>query len=110
MTHTPETDISTTSFYASHIITACGSGGMVMFNSEEHLKKALMYRDWGRIGDNIESMDERFNHKVDGIPYDFKFLYGALGYNFKSSEVNSAFGLVQLKKLPKFTKIRKELI
>jgi len=108
LTHTPWTDVATTSFYASHIITACGSGGMVMFNSEAHVKEALMYRDWGRIGDNSELVDDRFNHSVDGIPYDHKFLYGCLGYNFKSSEVNAAFGLVQLHKFDNFRKIRRD--
>ena len=107
--HTPQegTDISTTSFYASHVITACGSGGMVMFNDERHLKRACMMRDWGRIGTNSEDVSERFAHEVDGIPYDFKFLYGALGYNFKSSEVNAAFGLVQLDRLAENLAIRK---
>lgn len=110
LTYTPWTDVATTSFYASHIITACGSGGMVMFNDEAHLKRALMYRDWGRIGSNVEDVSERFSHSVDGIPYDFKFLYGVLGYNFKSSEVNAAFGLVQLEKFPKFKEIRRQNI
>lgn len=105
--HSPWSDVSTTSFYASHIITACGSGGMVMFNNEAHRKEALMYRDWGRIGDNSELMADRFNHMVDGIPYDHKFLYGCLGYNFKSSEVNAAFGLVQLEKFEKFRAVRR---
>ena len=77
ITHTQCTDISTTSFYASHVITAGGIGGMVMFNDAGHLKRALMFRDWGRIGDNIEEPSERFNHSVDGIPYDWKFLYGS---------------------------------
>jgi CDP-6-deoxy-D-xylo-4-hexulose-3-dehydrase len=104
---TPWSDVSTTSFYASHLITACGSGGMVMFNSSAHVKEALMYRDWGRVGDNSECMDDRFNSIVDGIPYDHKFLYGCLGYNFKSSEVNAAFGLVQFEKFPKFIDIRR---
>ena len=110
ITYTEETDISTTSFYSSHIITAGGSGGMVMFNSEEHLKIATMYRDWGRIGDNLEDYSERFKHSVDGIPYDYKFLYGVLGYNFKSSEMNAAFGLVQLERFEKFKEIRRNLI
>ena len=96
------TDISTTSFYASHVITAGGCGGMVMFNDEEHLKRALMFRDWGRIGDNIEEPSERFNHSVDGIPYDWKFLYGVAGYHLKACEMNAAFGLVQLDKLDGF--------
>jgi CDP-6-deoxy-D-xylo-4-hexulose-3-dehydrase len=104
---TPETDISTTSFYASHVITACGSGGMVMFNESKYLKRATMFRDWGRIGDNSEVVVERFNHNVDDIKYDYKFLYGCLGYNFKSSEVNAVFGLEQMKKLSKFVCIRR---
>jgi CDP-6-deoxy-D-xylo-4-hexulose-3-dehydrase len=100
-THVPEytTDISTTSFYASHVITAGGVGGMVMFNDDAHVKRAIMFRDWGRIGDNIEEPSERFNHFVDGIPYDWKFLYGVAGYHLKACEMNAAFGLAQLAKL-----------
>ena len=101
------TDVSTTSFYASHVITAGGTGGMVMFNSDEHLKRATMFRDWGRIGDNIEEPSARFNYSVDGIPYDWKFLYGALGYNMKACEMNAAFGLAQLNKLDMFLKKRR---
>jgi CDP-6-deoxy-D-xylo-4-hexulose-3-dehydrase len=98
---TPEymTDISTTSFYASHVITAGGVGGMVMFNDESHMKRAIMFRDWGRIGDNVEEPSERFNHSVDGIPYDWKFLYGVAGYHLKACEMNAAFGLAQWAKL-----------
>ena len=110
MTYTPETDVATTSFYASHVITAGGQGGMVMFNNEKHKLRALSYRDWGRMGDDSEIMDDRFNHKVDGIPYDHKFLYSVLGYNMKCSEMNAAFGLVQLKRFQKFEKIRRDNI
>tara|TARA_R100000664_G_scaffold27197_1_gene37735 strand:+ start:4045 stop:5196 length:1152 start_codon:yes stop_codon:yes gene_type:complete len=108
MTYTKETDISTTSFYASHVITAGGAGGMVMFNDEKYKKRALQYRDWGRVGDNSEIISHRFNHKVDDIPYDHKFLYSVLGYNMKSCEMNAAFGLVQLEKFNKFEKIRRQ--
>ena len=107
MTYTEETDVATTSFYASHVITAGGQGGMVMFNDEKHKNRALQYRDWGRIGDNSELISDRFNHEVDGIPYDHKFLYGVLGYNMKCSEMNAAFGLVQLEKFNNFEKIRR---
>ena len=110
ITKTECTDLSTTSFYASHVITAGGVGGMVMFNDDEHLKRALMYRDWGRIGDNIEEPSERFNHSVDGIPYDWKFLYGVAGYHLKACEMNAAFGLVQLDKLDGFLKKRRTMI
>ena len=110
ITKTECTDVATTSFYASHVITAGGMGGMMMFNKKEHMKRALMYRDWGRIGDNSENMDERFAHDVDGIPYDYKFLYGVLGYNMKCAEANAAFGLVQLKKFQKYKEIRRNNI
>jgi len=108
ITHTECTDVSTTSFYASHVITAGGVGGMVMFNDKKHVTRCLQYRDWGRIGDDSEIVDDRFNHKVDGIPYDHKFLYGVLGYHMKACEMNAAFGLVQLKRFEKFSKIRRE--
>ena len=107
VTHTAETDIATTSFYASHVITAGGAGGMVMFNDEKLRNICLQFRDWGRMGDNSEIMSDRFNHSVDGIPYDHKFLYGVLGYNFKSSEMNAAFGLVQLERFKQFEGIRR---
>ena len=110
VTYTKESDVSTTSFYASHVITAGGMGGMVMFNDEKHVKRALMYRDWGRIGDNSENMDERFAHDVDGIPYDYKFLYGVLGYNMKCSEMSAAFGLVQLERFQTFKQKRRDNI
>jgi CDP-6-deoxy-D-xylo-4-hexulose-3-dehydrase len=107
ITYTEETDVATTSFYASHVITAGGTGGMVMFNNKKHVDRALQYRDWGRMGDNSEIMDDRFNHSVDGIPYDHKFLYDVLGYNFKCSEMSAAFGLVQLERFKKFEDIRR---
>jgi CDP-6-deoxy-D-xylo-4-hexulose-3-dehydrase len=110
VTYTKDSDVSTTSFYASHVITAGGMGGMVMFNDEKYVKRALMYRDWGRIGDNSENMDERFAHDVDGLPYDYKFLYGVLGYNMKCSEMSAAFGLVQLERFQTFKQKRRDNI
>jgi len=109
ITNTPYTDISTASFYASHLITAGGSGGMVMFNNKELYRISNMFRDWGRTGDNSEKIEDRFNYEIDGIPYDWKFLYEVVGYNFKSSEMNAAFGLVQLDKIENIKQTRREL-
>jgi CDP-6-deoxy-D-xylo-4-hexulose-3-dehydrase len=109
VTFTPWTDISITSFYSSHLITAGGSGGMVMFNDEKLLKTATMYRDWGRIGDNSEDVKTRFEYSIDGIPYDYKFLYGVVGYNMKSSEMNAAFGLVQMSRIHEIREKRKKI-
>lgn len=110
MTYTAESDLSAISFYASHVITAGGLGGMIMFNDEKLKKQALMIRDWGRIGNNTEDMSERFTNTVDGIEYDFKFLYGCIGYNMKACEMNAAFGLAQLEKLDGFQSIRRRNI
>jgi len=107
ITKTECTDVATTSFYASHVITAGGVGGMVMYNDPKHVTKCLQYRDWGRLGDDSEIMDDRFNHSVDGISYDHKFLYSVLGYHMKACEMNAAFGLVQLTRNEKFETIRR---
>ncbi len=107
ITKTECTDVATTSFYASHVITAGGVGGMVMYNDQKHVTKCLQYRDWGRLGDDSEIVDDRFNHSVDGIPYDHKFLYSVLGYHMKACEMNAAFGLVQLERFKKFSNIRR---
>ena len=108
LTKTFETDVATTSFYASHVITAGGIGGMVMYNDPKHVTKCLQYRDWGRMGDDSEIMDHRYSHLVDGIPYDHKFLYNVLGYHMKASEMSAAFGLVQLERFKKFSQIRRD--
>lgn len=95
-------DVSTTSFYGSHIITACGMGGMVMTDDPELVTKLITLRDWGRAGNDSEEFNKRFNFTIDGIPYDVKFLYTEFGYNLKMNEVSAAFGLEQLKRLPGF--------
>ena len=55
----PYTDLAITSFYASHVITAGGVGGMMMCNDEAHLRRATTFRDWGRMGDNQEDPSVR---------------------------------------------------
>merc|ERR1711904_59899 len=110
ITYTPESDVSVISFYASHIITAGGLGGCIMYNDAKLRDTALMFRDWGRIGNNSEDVSERFAHSVDGIEYDFKFLYGCQGFNMKACEMNAAFGLAQFAKLDHFRALRKRNI
>lgn len=100
-------DLTTTSFYGSHIITALGMGGMIMTDDEQLRDRITCLRDWGRVGDDREAFDNRFNTEVDGIPYDGKFLYGELGYNLKMIEAAAVFGLEQVKKLPGFVETRK---
>ncbi len=95
-------DISTTSFYGSHVINAGGTGGMVCVNSPDHYRRGLLLRSWGRSSSlfaQSETIENRFNVTVDGIPYDAKFVFEELGYNLEPNEMGAAFGLVQLDKL-----------
>jgi CDP-6-deoxy-D-xylo-4-hexulose-3-dehydrase len=104
-------DLVTTSFYASHIITAAGLGGMVCTNDKKLVGKLKLLRGWGRssaVFNESEEIEKRFNTKVDGIDYDSKFIFTDIGYNFLPSEISAAFGLEQLKKLPKYKKIRQK--
>lgn len=95
------TDISTCSFYASHVITTGGHGGMVCFNDEEWYDRAKTLIGWGRSSAKNETEDfhHRFDIEVDGIPYDSKFVFEELGYNFQTTDIDAAFGLAQLSKL-----------
>jgi CDP-6-deoxy-D-xylo-4-hexulose-3-dehydrase len=95
-------DISTTSFYGSHVINCAGNGGMLCVNNEEWNRRALLLRSWGRSSSlfaDSEALENRFNVELDGIPYDSKFLFEELGWNVEPSEMGAAFGLVQLDKL-----------
>jgi CDP-6-deoxy-D-xylo-4-hexulose-3-dehydrase len=96
------TDLSTTSFYGSHVINCAGNGGMLCVNNQQLAERAKLLRSWGRSSSlfvESEAIENRFNIEVDGIPYDAKFVFEALGYNLEPSEMGAAFGLVQLKKL-----------
>ena len=96
-------DISITSFYGSHIINCAGNGGMVCFNDKNKYIKAKLLRSWGRssslFDEKSERIENRFNIKLEGIPYDKKFVFEKIGHNLEPSELGAAFGLVQLKKL-----------
>ena len=72
------------SFFATKNMTT-GEGGMITTNDEEVAKKAKMIRSHGMI--------DRDNHII-------------LGYNYRMTEMEAAFGLVQLSKLDKLNEIR----
>lgn len=102
-------DISTNSTYGSHIITSGGNGGMLMVDSEDLRDRAKMLRGWGRtsaIYAESERIEDRFSRKLGNIPYDGKFIFEELGYNFLPMELGAAFGNAQLDKLKGFIKRR----
>ena len=91
------------------MVTAGGFGGMVSTSDDALARRATLLRGWGRssslIGES-ESIEDRFGIEVDGIPYDSKFVFEGIGYNFLPSEISAAFGLVQLDRLPDYTERR----
>lgn len=105
-------DITTTSFYGSHIINGAGGGGMIMVNDDLWEQQLKVLRGWGRQSSlygekaNSELLSNRFKFELDGIPYDNKFIFSEIGYNFLPLELSSAFALAQFKRLPGFLKQR----
>ncbi len=104
-------DITTTSFYASHVITSGGAGGMVMFNDPKLRESARIFRDWGRgitkHDDQIRSRLGKF--KINDKPYDSAFVFVEQGYNMRPTEIQAAFGLKQLERLGDFMVSRKKV-
>ena len=95
-------DVSTNSFYASHIINGAGSGGIVCFNDKQQYEKAKLLRGWGRSSatfNESETISKRFNAKISNISYDAKYIFSEMGYNFLPSEISAAFAIEQLKSL-----------
>ncbi len=93
------TDMSTTSFYGSHIINCAGNGGMLCVNTEALYDRGRLLRSWGRSSSlfvESEKIENRFNVEIEGIPYDAKFVFEEPGYNIEPSELGAAFGNVQL--------------
>jgi CDP-6-deoxy-D-xylo-4-hexulose-3-dehydrase len=98
-------DISVTSFALSHIITAAGTGGMVLIDDDARADRCLLLRRWGRRSEvqlfgSTKGVDTRFFSSLDdGLEYDNLFIFDEVGWNLEPSELSAAFGLVQLRKL-----------
>ncbi len=106
--------LSTQSFYPPHHMTM-GEGGMIYYNDIRFDRILRSLRDWGRScwcrGDDksmLGACGVRFNYKVDGKPYDHKYMFSQIGYNLKPIEAQAAMGLEQIKRLPFFIKKRKQ--
>ena len=106
-------DIGTSSFYPPHHMTM-GEGGAVYTDNPLLHKIVRSMRDWGRDcvcppgNDNL--CGHRFDKQYGELPlgYDHKYVYSHFGYNLKATDMQAAIGCAQLKKLPEFTKRRRE--
>ncbi len=93
-------DLTIFSFHPVKNITTA-EGGMVTTNNDELNDKLLMYRTHGISKDAVK----RFG-KSGGFYYDMQYL----GFRYNLSELHSALGIHQLKKLEFFQKRRREIV
>jgi CDP-6-deoxy-D-xylo-4-hexulose-3-dehydrase len=108
---------STLSFYPAHHITT-GEGGMICSNCDEYIKVCRSFTNWGRACycTGVENLlqngicGKRFSKWIEDldIEIDHKYLFTEIGYNLKPLDMQGAIGLVQLKKLPEISRVRRE--
>jgi len=105
-------DISTYSFYPAHHITM-GEGGAVLTSNSLLRRIILSFRDWGRgcwcDPGHDNTCKKRLSQKFGDLPYgyDHKYVYSHIGYNLKTTDMQAAIGVAQLKKLHRFIEARK---
>jgi dTDP-4-amino-4,6-dideoxygalactose transaminase len=87
------------SFCQDKIITTAGEGGMVVTNDSGAFQRMWSQRDHGK--------DFERSRNVEDIP-GFKWLVTSFGTNWRLTEPQSAIGRLQLRKLPQWTKMRRE--
>ena len=95
-------DFSSFSFYYSHHITS-GEGGMVCTKNKKYLEilKSLRSHGWSRDLKN----NKIFSKKYKNIDKNWIFINS--GFNLRTTDINAAIGLEQLKRINKILSIRK---
>ena len=78
-------------------MTTGGEGGMLTTNDEDLWRKAWEFKDHGKTFDAV------YNRQHEP---GFRWLHESFGTNLRLTEMQSAIGRVQLRKLPEWTRIR----
>jgi hypothetical protein len=87
-------DLAAFSFCQDKILTTGGEGGMLVLDDEAMWRKAWSYKDHGKSFDAVYHRDH---------PPGFRWLHESFGTNWRLTEVQSAIGRAQLRKLPEWT-------
>ena len=90
-------DVATWSFCQDKIITTGGEGGIVSTSNEKIKDFCWSIKDHGKTLKAI-----KLQEKTEG----FKWLHDGFGSNYRLSEMQSAIGRIQLRKLEEWNKIR----
>lgn len=91
-------DVAAFSFCQDKIMTTGGEGGMLVTNNEAIWEKAWSYKDHGKSYDAV--------YRREHAP-GFKWLHEDLGTNWRLTDMQSALGRVQLRKLPRWVNRRR---
>jgi dTDP-4-amino-4,6-dideoxygalactose transaminase len=91
--------IGTFSFCTDKIMTTGGERGMVITSDRELWSKMWSYKDHGKDWDAVYNREH-----VPG----FRWLHESFGTNWRLTEMQSAIGRVQLKKLPEWIQSRRD--
>ena len=92
-------DISAWSFCQDKIMTTGGEGGMVTTNNKELWSKMWSFKDHGKSYDAIYNREH---------PPGFRWVHESFGTNWRLTEIQSAIGRIQLKRMNDWTRIRGE--
>jgi hypothetical protein len=92
-------DVAAFSFCQDKIMTTAGEGGMITLDSDEMYEAAWAYKDHGKSYDAVY----RRTHGPG-----FRWLHESFGTNWRMTEIQSAIGRLQLRKLSRWVEMRRE--
>lgn len=90
-------DLASWSFCQDKIISTGGEGGMLTTNNEEMWKKVFSIKDHGKNLEKLKKVDKSLT---------FRWLHESLGTNMRLTEMQSAIGRNQLRKLDNWNEKR----
>jgi hypothetical protein len=91
-------DIGAFSFCQDKIMTTAGEGGMITLDSDEECEQAWAYKDHGKSYDAVYRREH---------PPGFRWLHESFGTNWRLTEIQSAIGRLQLRKLSRWVEARR---
>lgn len=92
-------DVAAWSFCQDKIMTTAGEGGMVTCNDCDLWQRMWSFKDHGK---SWEAVYQRHH------PSGFRWLHGSFGTNWRMTEMQSAIGRIQLKRMPHWNAERQE--
>lgn len=90
-------DVAAWSFCQDKILTTAGEGGMVSTSSSELWDAMWAFKDHGKTQQAVFGREH---------PPGFRWRHDRFGSNFRLTEMQSAIGRIQLRRLPEWTAIR----